>query len=149
MNIPSSYPKFFVMRDSILCVIALLRAKGHDNSSSQPTRQSWHAHSVHRYSRWRHWFYSCGRLRPYTFTWISKTNDASLRSCQLTLLWKVYHTLPVRLSVRRASLLTRNELGQYRALEWHEGDQKYKENPRMGVLVEVTVRTPNSLRFPS
>jgi len=28
--------------------------------------------------------------------------------------------------------------GQYRALEWHEGEQNYKENPRMGVLVEVT-----------
>ena len=38
-----------------------------------------------------------------------------------------------------ASFLTRNEPGQYSALEWHEGEQKYKENARMGVLVEVTV----------
>ena len=38
--------------------------------------------------------------------------------------------------------LTRNEPGQYRALEWHEGEQQYKENPQMGVLVEVTVRSP-------
>jgi len=37
--------------------------------------------------------------------------------------------------------LTRNEPGQYRALEWHEGEQQYKENPQMGVLVEVTVRS--------
>ena len=42
-------------------------------------------------------------------------------------------------------LLTLNEPGQYRALEWHEGEQLYKENPQMGVLVEVTVRSPNPL----
>jgi len=47
--------------------------------------------------------------------------------------------------------------GQYRALEWHEGEQKYKENPQMAVLVEVTemnhdtslvnTRGPTSGRF--
>jgi hypothetical protein len=50
-------------------------------------------------------------------------------------------TLPVWQFVKRASSLTRDEPGQYRALEWHEGEQKYKENPQMGVLVEVTVCT--------
>jgi len=49
----------------------------------------------------------------------------------------------VRMLVERASL-TWDEPGQYRALEWHEGEQKYKENPQMGVLVEVTVRMPYS-----
>ena len=97
-------------------------------------RQQWRARSVHRYSRWRLWFYSHGRVRPYTFTWISKTNDVSLRSCQLTPSWKVHTSY-----AKRAPLLTRREPGQYRALEWHEGEQNYKENPRMGVLVEVTV----------
>jgi len=110
-----------------------LHVEGHDNSSPS-TRQSWHARSVHRYSRWRLWFYLRGRLRHYTFTWISKTNDASLRSCRLTPSWKVYTLL-----AERASLLTRNEPGQYRALQWNEGEQKYKENLQLGVLVEVTV----------
>jgi hypothetical protein len=65
------------------------QGKGHANSSFPPIRQSWRAPCVHRYSRWRLWFCSHGRLRPCTFTWISKTNDVSLRSCQQTLSWKV------------------------------------------------------------
>lgn len=131
----------------ILAVIgfdAKLRPKATTTHHLNPPRQSWHVHSAHRCFRWRRWFYSRGRPRPYTFTWTLKTNDALLRSYRLTLSWKVYYTLRVRLFAERASLLTRDELGQYRALEWHEGEQKYKENPRMGVLVEVTVRTSNS-----
>ena len=45
--------------------------------------------------------------------------------------------------------LTRSEPGQYRALEWHEGEQQYKENPQMGVLVEVTVCSPFPLSISS
>ena len=31
-------------------------------------------------------------------------------------------------------------LGHYRALEWSEAQQKYAENPELGIIVEVTVR---------
>ena len=137
MNIPSYYSGLYTRWD-FGCDRTF--RKGHDNSSSPPIRQSWRVRSAHHCSRWRLWFYSHGRLRPYTFTWISRRSDVSLRNFQLTLLWKVY-TLPARLLPERALLLTRDEPGQYRALEWHEGEQKYKENPRMGVLVEVTVCT--------
>lgn len=31
-------------------------------------------------------------------------------------------------------------LGHYKALEWSEPEQKYVENPGLGILVEVDVR---------
>lgn len=31
-------------------------------------------------------------------------------------------------------------LGHYRAIEWSESEQKYTENPELGILVEVNVR---------
>ena len=143
VNIPSSYPGFCRPRGSF-GVIGLK-----DTSTSSPsTRQPWHARSAPRYSRWRLWFYSHGRLLPYTFIWTSKTNDALLRNCRLTLSWKV-RVPSCSLPDEWASLLTWNEPGQYRALEWHEGEQKYRENPRMGVLVEVTVCTPRPLSLPA
>ena len=33
----------------------------------------------------------------------------------------------------------RHDVGHYRALEWSETEQKYVENPNLGILVEVDV----------
>jgi hypothetical protein len=32
-------------------------------------------------------------------------------------------------------------LGHYRGLEWNEKDQKYIENPELGILVDIDVRS--------
>jgi hypothetical protein len=43
-----------------------------------------------------------------------------------------------------ASHVTNVLIGHYRALEWKEKEQKYVEDPNLGIIVEVEVRTTPS-----
>ncbi len=79
----------------------------------------------------------------YISTWTPTRNDVSLKRFLPTLSWRVrLHSLTSKPSDPHWSCFS--IIGHYKALEWSEQEQKYIENPNLGILVEVDVCVPQA-----